>query len=117
MEAGRPGEVYNVGGNSEKTNMEVVDTLCALLDEALPDSPYRPHGQLKQFVTDRPGHDNRSAINTSKIETELGWSPLESFDSGLAKTVQWYLDNEDWPVSHELKHRGPRVEIWSLKKS
>jgi len=96
LAAGRPGEVYNIGGNSEKTNLEVVDTLCALLDEALPDAPHRPHARLKQFVTDRPGHDQRYAIDASKLQRELGWSPQETFETGLRKTLHWYLDNQTW---------------------
>ena len=96
LEAGIPGEVYNVGGNSERTNLEVVDRLCAILDELLPDSPHRPHARLKTFVTDRPGHDRRYAIDASKIKRELGWEPRETFDSGLRATVQWYLDNPAW---------------------
>jgi dTDP-glucose 4,6-dehydratase len=96
LEAGTPGEVYNVGGNSEKTNLEVVDTLCALLDERLPDSPYRPHAGLKTFVTDRPGHDRRYAIDASKLKRELGWEPQETFESGLKRTVDWYLDHPLW---------------------
>jgi len=96
LEAGRPGEVYNVGGNSERTNLEVVDTLCALLDELLPDSPYRPHGQLKTFVADRPGHDRRYAIDSHKLQSELGWSPRESFESGMRRTLIWYLENQTW---------------------
>ncbi len=96
VEQGEPGEMYNVGGNSEKTNLEVVDTLCALLDELLPDSPHRPHAQLKTFVSDRPGHDWRYAIDASKIRQQLGWRPQETFESGMRKTVQWYLDNLDW---------------------
>ncbi len=96
LAAGRPGEVYNIGGDSERTNLEVVDTLCRLLDEALPDSPHRPHRQLKQFVTDRPGHDRRYAIDATKIQTELGWQPAETFESGLARTLAWYLDHQDW---------------------
>ncbi len=90
------GETYNIGGNSEKTNLEVVHTLCALLDEFCPVSPHKPHANLITFVTDRPGHDHRYAIDGSKIEVELGWTPKETFDSGLAKTVRWYLDNRDW---------------------
>jgi dTDP-glucose 4,6-dehydratase len=96
LEAGRPGEVYNVGGNSERTNLEVVDTLCALLDELLPDSPYRPHGRLKTFVADRPGHDRRYAIDSHKLESELGWKPRESFESGMRRTLIWYLENQTW---------------------
>ncbi len=96
LEAGTPGEVYNVGGNSERTNLEVVDTLCALLDELLPDSPHRPHAGLKAFVKDRPGHDRRYAIDASKLMGELGWEPLETFESGMRRTVQWYLDNPEW---------------------
>ncbi|SDX07939.1 dTDP-glucose 4,6-dehydratase [Thiocapsa roseopersicina] len=96
LEAGRPGEVYNVGGNSEKTNLEVVDTLCALLDKHLPDSPYRPHAGLKTFVKDRPGHDRRYAIDAGKLKRELGWEPAETFESGMRLTVDWYLDHPDW---------------------
>jgi dTDP-glucose 4,6-dehydratase len=94
--AGRPGEVYNVGGNSERTNLQVVDTLCAVLDELVPASPYRPHAQLKSFVADRPGHDRRYAIDATKLKRELGWEPAESFDSGIRRTVQWYLANQSW---------------------
>ncbi len=96
LEAGRPGEVYNVGGNSERTNLQVVDTLCGLLDELVPDSAYRPHARLKTFVKDRPGHDRRYAIDSSKLQRELGWSPLETFDSGMRRTLRWYLDNAPW---------------------
>ncbi|MCU7864746.1 MAG: GDP-mannose 4,6-dehydratase, partial [Candidatus Thiodiazotropha sp. (ex Lucinoma borealis)] len=96
LEAGRPGEVYNVGGNNEMTNLEVIETLCKLLDERVPDSPYRPHNQLKEFVRDRPGHDQRYAIDASKLERELGWTPQETFETGLRKTVGWYLDNTAW---------------------
>ncbi len=96
LEAGVPGEVYNIGGNSERTNLQVVDTLCALLDELVPDSAHRPHAGLKTFVTDRPGHDRRYAIDAGKIKRELGWAPQESFDSGLRATVAWYLKHRDW---------------------
>ncbi len=96
LEAGRPGEVYNIGGGSEKTNLEVVTTICHILDELLPDSPHRPHQRLITFVADRPGHDLRYAIDFSKIQRELGWRPKESFATGLAKTVHWYLNNQDW---------------------
>jgi len=96
LEKGVPGEVYNVGGNNEKTNLEVVHTLCDLLDELLPDSPYRPHRNLISYVADRPGHDLRYAIDATKISQQLGWAPLETFESGLRKTVQWYLHNQEW---------------------
>ncbi|MCG7899174.1 MAG: dTDP-glucose 4,6-dehydratase [Candidatus Thiodiazotropha weberae] len=96
LEAGKPGEVYNVGGNNEMSNLEVVETLCALLDELAPDSEFKPHNQLKIFVNDRPGHDQRYAIDASKLERELDWTPLETFETGLRKTVQWYLENNLW---------------------
>ncbi len=96
LEAGRPGEVYNVGGNNEMSNLEVIDMLCALLDELVPDSPFRPHTQLKIFVKDRPGHDQRYAIDATKLHHELGWTPDETFATGLKKTVSWYLNNETW---------------------
>lgn len=93
---GRPGETYCVGGNEERKNIDVVRTVCAILDELVPGSPHRPHSGLITFVTDRPGHDARYAIDASKIERELGWRPRESFESGIRKTVQWYLDNRSW---------------------
>ena len=96
LEAGQPGEMYNIGGNSERTNLQVVDTLCDLLDEKLPNSPHRPHRQLKTFVADRPGHDRRYAIDASKIRGELGWQPQETFETGLARTLIWYLEHRDW---------------------
>ncbi|MBK1722495.1 dTDP-glucose 4,6-dehydratase [Thiocystis violacea] len=96
LEAGAPGEVYNVGGNSERTNLEVVDTLCALLDELLPDALHRPHTELKSFVPDRPGHDRRYAIDATKLKRELGWEPRETFESGMRRTVTWYLENPAW---------------------
>jgi dTDP-glucose 4,6-dehydratase len=96
VQKGTPGQMYNVGGNSEKTNLEVVDTLCSLLDELLPDSPHRPHANLKTFVSDRPGHDWRYAIDASKIRRDIGWEPQETFESGMRNTVRWYLENLDW---------------------
>ena len=93
---GRLGETYDVGGSSEKKNMEIVETVCALLDEFRPNDPVVPHKKLITFVKDRPGHDRRYAMNTAKIERELGWHPRESFASGLEKTVRWYLEHEDW---------------------
>ncbi|MBT3091546.1 MAG: dTDP-glucose 4,6-dehydratase [Candidatus Thiodiazotropha sp. (ex Lucina pensylvanica)] len=96
LEAGKPGEVYNVGGNNEMSNLEVIEMLCTLLDELVPDSPFRPHTQLKKFVKDRPGHDQGYAIDATKLHHELGWTPDETFATGLKKTVSWYLNNETW---------------------
>ena len=96
LERGRPGETYNVGGHNERTNLEVVKTVCALLDELVPDSPHAPHESLITFVTDRPGHDRRYAIDAGKIESDLGWVPRETLETGLKKTVRWYLENREW---------------------
>ncbi len=96
LRRGRVGETYNIGGRSERTNLAVVRAVCALLDDLAPASAHRPHERLISFVADRPGHDARYAIDCSKIENELGWTPAETFDSGLARTVRWYLDNADW---------------------
>jgi len=96
LEKGAIGETYNIGGHNEKTNLEVVQTICALLDELAPESPGMPHASLITFVIDRPGHDVRYAIDAGKIQRELGWAPDETFDSGIRKTVQWYLDNGEW---------------------
>ena len=96
LAAGRPGETYNIGGRSEKINLDVVKTLCALLDELHPRSPRTPHAKLITFVDDRPGHDRRYAIDARKIENELGWRPDETFESGMRRTVEWYLGNSAW---------------------
>ncbi|HWR41614.1 dTDP-glucose 4,6-dehydratase [Sporomusa sp.] len=93
---GKPGEVYNVGGNNEKTNLQVVQGICDLLDKMQPCQNGGSYRELITFVKDRPGHDRRYAIDSSKLKTELGWIPQESFESGLSKTVKWYLDNLDW---------------------
>jgi len=99
LEKGRIGETYNVGGLCERTNLEIVRGLCEVLDELVPDSSFIPHTSLISFVKDRPGHDRRYAIDCSKIERELGWSPKESLKSGLRKTVGWYIDNPIWVES------------------
>jgi len=96
LEKGKVSETYNIGGHNEKTNLEVVKTICALLDELIPDSDYIPHESLITYVADRPGHDVRYAIDASKIEKELGWLPQETFESGLRKTIVWYLENTVW---------------------
>jgi dTDP-glucose 4,6-dehydratase len=94
LEKGTPGETYNIGGWNEKTNLEVVQSICATLDELHPQGA--PHSKLITYVADRPGHDKRYAIDANKIAHELGWKPLENFESGLRKTVEWYLHNTDW---------------------
>lgn len=95
LQQGKIGETYNIGGLNEKTNLIVVEKICAILDELVP-KPNFSHSSLMTFVKDRPGHDRRYAINCSKITSELGWQPQENFDSGLFKTVQWYLNNSEW---------------------
>jgi len=96
LDRGRLGEVYNIGGNYEKNNLEIVHTVCQILDELVPDSLHKPHHNLIEFVTDRPGHDRRYAIDPTKIATEIEWTPVETFESGIRKTVTWYLDNQSW---------------------
>ena len=96
LERGEIGETYNIGGNAERRNIEVAHAVCAIMDELLPDSPHAPHASLIDFVTDRPGHDHRYAMDASKIAARLGWQPRRSFESGLRDTVAWYLDNRQW---------------------
>jgi dTDP-glucose 4,6-dehydratase len=107
---GKIGETYNVGGNYEKTNLEVVETICAVLDKLKPATGVKNYSELITFVADRPGHDKRYAIDAEKIHNELGWVPHETFTSGIQKTVQWYLDNQWWwePIRTQ-KYAGTRL--------
>ena len=119
LESGQVGETYNIGGHNEKTNLEVVHGICEILDELLPDSEHRPHADLITFVDDRPGHDQRYAIDADKIDERLGWKPDETFDSGLKKTVQWYLENKPWCAHvQDGSYAGERLGIdkFSLPK-
>ena len=93
---GRVGETYNIGGRNERTNLDVVNVICGLLDQLQPRTDGKPYAAQIAFVTDRPGHDLRYAIDATKLETELGWRAQENFESGIRKTVQWYLDNQEW---------------------
>ena len=110
LKHGRTGESYNIGGNSEQRNIDVVEAICGLLDERKPRGSGKSHSELITFVTDRPGHDRRYAIDAGKIRAELGWEPQESFESGLAKTVEWYLANRWWwePLRKE-RYSGDRL--------
>ena len=96
LNAGRPGETYNVGGHNERTNLQVVQSICAILDELRPRPDGKSYAGQITFVRDRPGHDRRYAIDPTKIMTELGWKPQETFETGLRRTIRWYLDNEWW---------------------
>jgi dTDP-glucose 4,6-dehydratase len=111
-ERGTPGETYNVGGNCERRNIDVVRSICALLDDIRPRDGGQPHAQLITFVTDRPGHDVRYAIDASKIGRELGWRPSDTFESGLRKTVEWYLENQEWASRVQSgAYRGERLGL------
>ena len=113
VQSGRPGEVYNIGGSAERRNIDVVRAICDLLDSLHPSG--KPHADLITFVTDRPGHDQRYAMDCSKIQRELGWSPQETFESGLAATVEWYLDNAAW--SSRILSGAYRTERLGLKEA
>lgn len=110
LQKGRLGETYNIGGHNERKNIDVVRTVCAILDELRPRTDGSSYSELITFVTDRPGHDLRYAIDATKLETELGWHAEENFETGIRKTVQWYLDNEWWwkPI-REQKYAGERL--------
>jgi dTDP-glucose 4,6-dehydratase len=96
LERGRIGETYNIGGMCERQNVEVVERICRLLDDLAPKAGGKSYGEQKSYVRDRPGHDRRYAIDCSKIAAELGWKPMESFETGMARTVAWYLTNRSW---------------------
>ena len=96
LEKGTPGETYNIGGNNQPTNLQVVQNICEILDELLPDSKSAPHAGLINFVKDRPGHDRRYAMDIGKIQREIGWRPKVTFEEGLRLTVEWYLSNQNW---------------------
>lgn len=93
---GKAGETYNIGGNNEWKNIDIVNLICEILDELVPSSPHRPHSSLITFVKDRPGHDRRYAIDASKIKRDLGWEPEYTFERGIRETIKWYLENRDW---------------------
>jgi dTDP-glucose 4,6-dehydratase len=111
LRAGRPGETYNVGGRNERTNLDVVNTVCDLVDEMAPPLPDGPRRKLISFVPDRPGHDRRYAIDATKLETELGWRAEETFETGLRKTVRWYLDRRDWWEPLSTRYAGERLGL------
>ena len=110
LQRGRPGETYNVGGRNERRNIDVVRRICAIMDDLRPEAA--PHDRLIAFVADRPGHDQRYAIDATKLETELGWRAQETFDTGIEKTVRWYLDRRDWwaPLRNRV-YRGERLGL------
>ncbi len=118
MEKGRIGEVYNIGGSCEKTNIQVVTAICGILDEMFPGSPYLPHRSLITYVKDRPGHDRRYAVDSSKIYRELGWTPKETFETGIRKTVQWYFENPSWvqSVQSGAYREWIRKHYWSQEE-
>jgi dTDP-glucose 4,6-dehydratase len=105
LNSGIPGQSYNIGGNNQPTNLIIINTICSILDSLIPNSKYTPHANLIDFVKDRPGHDRRYAMDTTKISSQLGWFPKESLESGLRMTINWYLDNEAW-VTNVLKKKS-----------
>ena len=117
LEKGVAGESYNIGGNSERTNLEVVEAICAILDHKRPRSGGKSYKDLITFVADRPGHDMRYAIDAAKIKRELGWEPRESFASGLEKTVTWYMDNQEWCKKVQSSYQRERLGLTAKAKS
>lgn len=115
LKQGRPGESYNIGGAEERSNQWIVHKLCTILDKLVPNSPYTPHASLITYVEDRPGHDRRYATNFNKLKNETGWSPFESIESGLRKTVQWYLDHQDW-CCRATAHKYSRKRLGVVKE-
>ncbi len=111
LEQGLPGESYNIGGGAERTNMQVVDAVCAALDRLAPDAAIGPRRGLIKFVADRPGHDRRYAIDSAKIERELGWRAGETFESGLEATVAWYIAHRDWWEPLRARYGGQRLGL------
>lgn len=109
VEVGKPGETYAIGARQPRTNLEVVKTICAVLDELVPD-PAGPRERLIRFVTDRPGHDFKYEIDPTHAETELGWKAKHNFESGIRRTIQWYLDNRDWwETIRSRRYTGERL--------
>lgn len=114
LSGGTPGRVYNIGGDCERANIDVVKAICAAVDGLCPDLPHSPSESLIQFVADRPGHDRRYAIDATRIRTELGWRPQEDFESGLDKTVRWYLEHRDWTARiHSGTYQRQRLGLGS----
>jgi len=99
LKDGKLGETYNIGGGNQPTNLEIIEHICTILDQRIPESPYRPHRNLIQHIKDRPGHDRRYDVDITKIKRELGWQPKQSLESGLHKTIDWILENPDWVVA------------------
>jgi dTDP-glucose 4,6-dehydratase len=111
LKTGRLGQTYNVGGRNERANLDVVNTVCDLVDEMGPPLPSGPRRGLISFVPDRPGHDRRYAIDATKLETELGWRAEETFETGLRRTVRWYLDRRDWWEPLRARYAGERLGL------
>jgi dTDP-glucose 4,6-dehydratase len=111
LEAGRPGATYCIGGDCERTNLEVVETICRVVDELQPGLPHAPCNSLIRFVADRPGHDRRYAMDIRRIEHELGWRPAQDFESGLRQTVRWYLDHPNWVEHATARYRRERLGL------